>query len=201
MQGFAEGTGTLEDFKSEIGKRFSSGKFLQLKRTIEQFLTFGWSSENAVIDDQTVFVPLVVGPEDGIPSNRQTERLILASSRPVFQEFGDRVLPATIINWRDLRIIEGLAEKRGARFAHLVLNWRKYCVNNPDRQCSLDIFEQHEGYDAPLSEYEHALGFDFFEDMRVAAADIYIERLPPAMRERARRMVEQANRTLPKKHL
>ncbi|MFC9840899.1 hypothetical protein ACFVKB_45165 [Rhodococcus sp. NPDC127530] len=201
MQGFAEGTGTLEEFDSEIRLRFSTKKFMQLNRTIEQFQKFGWKSNGLIIDDQTTFVPLVVGPEDGIPSNKMTERLILESSRSVFEEFGNCVLPATIVSWRDLRILEGLVEKRGVHFAKLLLDWRNYCVSHPEFQCSVELYEQHRGYDGPLPEHEHKLGFDFFEDMRTAATDIYIERLPPDLQANARRMVEQAKRTLPTKHL
>ncbi|MGW5569842.1 hypothetical protein ACWEVD_01465 [Nocardia thailandica] len=201
MQGFAEGTGAFEEFESEIRDRFSSKKFMQLKRTIEQFQEFGWNSGDAIIDSATVFVPLVVGPEDGIPSNSLTERLIMDGSAGMFQDFGDKARPATIINVRDLRILEGLTEKRGLNFAQLILEWRDYCVAHPDYQCSLDLFEQHKGYDGPLSEYDHKLGFDFFEDMRETASEIYIQRLPTDMQSEARRVYGQAKQNLPTRHM
>lgn len=201
MQGFAEGTGTLADFEDEIKSRFSEKKFMQLKRTIEQFRQFGWGAENSTVNENTVFVPLVVGPEDGIPSNNFTERLIMSASKPLVEEFDGRALPPTIITWRDLRVLEGLVEKRGANAAQLLLDWRQYCVNNPEAQCALELYEQAVGYDTPLSEFEHKLGFDFFEKMRSISVDRYIERLPTHAQAGARQLVEQERRNLPTEHL
>jgi hypothetical protein len=78
-----------------------------------------------VITGGTKFLPFVVAPVAGIPSNEFTEMLILEQAKPLIAGFKSKALPATIITWRDLQILEGIAEQaEGGRIIELLIMWR-----------------------------------------------------------------------------
>ena len=57
---------------------FAATKFQQLTSTAQQFRTRGWTATNGTpITPATKFLPFVVAPVAGIPSNEFTEMLIL----------------------------------------------------------------------------------------------------------------------------
>jgi hypothetical protein len=51
--------------------------------------------------------------------------LILEQALPLIAGFNSKVLPPTIITWRDLQILEGIAEQaNGGRIIELLIMWR-----------------------------------------------------------------------------
>ncbi len=201
LQEFAEGTGTLDEFRREIQEKFSGQKFVQLIRTIEQFDSYGWDRDDAVVDRTTLFVPLVIGPEDGIPSNPHTERMILSAALPMVSKFGGRSLAPSIITWRELRVLEGLAEHRGTDVVELLVDWRRHCEGESNDACSLNEFMSIQNLDRPMGEFEHKIGFDFFEILRRHMMEAAISQLPPERQKIARQQMEGELKTLPTEHL
>jgi hypothetical protein len=61
-QGFADEA----DYWTDTEETFVNKKFLQLKSTIELLAEKGW--QECTFDDQTVYVPLVIVPNAGIPA-------------------------------------------------------------------------------------------------------------------------------------
>ncbi|ABH00639.1 hypothetical protein RHA1_ro10450 (plasmid) [Rhodococcus jostii RHA1] len=200
LQCFAEGSGTIEDFHTEVRTKFSEKKFLQLTSTIRQFRDRGWDANGVRVDERTTFVPLVLAPEDGMPCNGFIERLMLTYAQPLVAEFDGSALPPTIITRRDLRILEGLAYHRGENIAVLLREWRAHCNDDPF-PCSLREFLEAKKLDAPMAEFEHKLGFDFYEAMREHTADLTIRQMHPSQRAAAQEMLDAARRRLPTEHL
>jgi hypothetical protein len=100
---FAERSAAGSDLHAEIRNMFAATKFQQLTSTAQQFLTHGWTTANGtLITAATKFLPFVVAPVAGIPSNEFTEMLILEQALPLIAGFNSKVLPPTIITWRDL---------------------------------------------------------------------------------------------------
>ncbi|MDO3635756.1 hypothetical protein [Mycolicibacterium arseniciresistens] len=124
---FADRSAAGSDLHDEIQNMFAATKFGQLTSTARQFRSHGWADTdgNALITDRTKFLPFVVTPNAGIPSNMFTERLIMAKAIPLIAEFNSKVLPPTILTWRDLQILEGIAEQgKGGRVIELLIMWR-----------------------------------------------------------------------------
>jgi hypothetical protein len=123
-QQFAERFASGADLVAEIREMFAAGKFVQLTSTVEQFRSNGWTTDNVVIDGQSKFIPLVVAPNAGMPTNEFTEMLVLQHALPMITAFDSKALPPTIITWRDLRLLEGFAEAGRERIIDLLIKWR-----------------------------------------------------------------------------
>ena len=121
---FAERTAAGADLENEIKENFAAGKFRQLISTIEQFRSNGWTAGSIQIDDQTKFIPFVVAPNAGMPSNEFTELLVMQHAVPMIAGFDSKILPPTIITWRDLQLLEGIAEASPGRIIELLIMWR-----------------------------------------------------------------------------
>lgn len=63
---------------------FAATKFGQLTSTARQLRTHGWAADDgtALVTADTKFLPFVVAPNAGIPSNAFTEMLILQQAIP-----------------------------------------------------------------------------------------------------------------------
>ena len=93
----------------------------------QQFRTRGWTTKDgtALVATTTKFLPFVVAPNAGVPSNEFTEMLILEQAVPLIAGFNSKVMPPTILTWRDLQILEGIAEQgKGGRIIELLIMWR-----------------------------------------------------------------------------
>ena len=60
-QGFAD----VDDYTADVEETFINKKFQQLKSTIELLAKNGW--EGCHFDDETVYIPMVIVPNSGIP--------------------------------------------------------------------------------------------------------------------------------------
>lgn len=170
---FAERSAAGDDLHAEIRDMFAATKFQQLTSTAQQFRTRGWIvAGRTLVTEATKFVPFVVAPVAGVPSNMFTEMLILEQALPLTAGFDSKMLPPTIITWRDLQILEGIAEQaKGGRIIELLIMWR---VSNYMNQAqgtglpmSLSDFIDHQfTLGRPMSTHDRTVGAAFFEELR-----------------------------------
>jgi hypothetical protein len=85
------------------------------------------------------------------------------------------VLPPTIITWRDLQILEGIAEQaKGGRIIELLVMWR---ISNYVKQTQMiglpmslsDFIDHHFTLGRPMSAHDRTVGAVFFEELRQLA--------------------------------
>jgi hypothetical protein len=170
---FAERSAAGSDLHAEIRNMFAATKFQQLTSTAQQFRTRGWSATNGtLITAATKFLPFVVAPVAGIPSNEFTEMLILEQALPLIAGFNSKMLPPTIITWRDLQILEGIAEQaNGGRIIELLIRWR---ISNYKKRTGMsglpmslsDFIAHHSTLGRPMSAHNRTVGAAFFEELR-----------------------------------
>jgi hypothetical protein len=145
-QGFAD----EEDYQADIEETFVNKKFVQLKSTIEQLAEKGW--QGRTFDDQTVYVPLVIVPNAGIPATVLSDVDFKLRSHSVLGQLGKIVTSPGILIYRELQVFEGLCEHRAPKaFVEMLAQWRAQCTNSmPVRpQTFLDIA----GADRPMGKY------------------------------------------------
>lgn len=146
----AQGFATQEDYHADIEETFVNKKFLQLKSTIELLSEKGW--QGCTFDDQTVYVPLVIVPNAGIPATVLSDVDFKLRSHAVLGQLGKSITSPGILIYRELQVFEGLCEHRfPKKFVEILAQWRGLCTNSmPMRpQTFLDII----GIDRPMGKY------------------------------------------------
>ncbi|MBF6101714.1 hypothetical protein IU510_27215 [Nocardia cyriacigeorgica] len=191
-QPFAEGSGTFEALQEEIRTRYTETKFGQLLSTVELFLTRGWNKAMAKVTHRTRFVPLVVVPDAGLPGELTVENLVFTHAFSSVRKFNDnpnvyRVSVPAIVTWRDLLMLDGLAE-HGIDIFVLLKRWRNIGPSGtsmgreplpvPLREY---VDEKYPGT-AVLSQAEHRRGFEFFEYLREHISQRAVSATPPHQR-------------------
>ncbi|WP_136245297.1 hypothetical protein [Mycobacterium intracellulare] len=139
-QGFAD----PEDYQADLEDTFVNKKFKQLQSTKDLLVANGW--EGRTFDDQTVFVPLVVVPNAGIPAIVSADIDIKLR----LGQLGANVTSPGILVYHELQVFEGVSEHRmPSRFVDLIAQWRTVCTGpTPMRpQTFLDL----KRLDRPLS--------------------------------------------------
>jgi hypothetical protein len=146
----AQGFATQEEYRADIEETFVNKKFLQLKSTIELLSEKGW--QGCTFDDQTVFVPLVIVPNAGIPATVLSDVDFKLRSHALLGQLGKIVTCPGILIHRELQVFEGLCERRfPKKFVEILAQWRGFCTNSmPVRpQTFLDMI----GVDRPMGKY------------------------------------------------
>ena len=141
-QGFAD----PEDYKADLEETFVTKKFEQLKSTMELLKKHGW--EGCMFDDNTVYVPLVVVPNAGIPATVSADIDVKLRAG----DLGPNVRSPGILVYHELQVFEGVCEHRKPMaFANLLEEWRSVCTaSQPMRpQTYLDLRQ----YDRPMGKY------------------------------------------------
>lgn len=156
---FAERTAGGADLIGEIRDMFAASKFKQLTSTIRQFRAKGWSGQAIQIDAQTKFIPLVVAPNAGMPSNEFTELLVMQHAVPMIAEFDSNALPPAIITWRDLQLLEGISEAGAGRVIELLIMWRISNYRNVTQRVGLpsslsDFVDDNFSFGLPVAEHD-----------------------------------------------
>ena len=139
-QGFAD----PGDYQADLEDTFVNKKFKQLQSTKDMLVTNGW--EGRRFDDHTVFVPLVVVPNAGIPAIVSADIDIKLR----LGQLGPNVRSPGILVYHELQVFEGVSEHRmPTRFVDLIAQWRTVCTGpTPMRpQTFLDL----QRLDRPLS--------------------------------------------------
>jgi hypothetical protein len=117
-QGFADEA----DYWTDTEETFVNKKFLQLKSTIELLAEKGW--QECTFDDQTVYVPLVIVPNAGIPATVMSDVDFKLRSHSVLGQFGKIVTAPGILIYRELQVFEGLCEHRAPKaFVEMLAKW------------------------------------------------------------------------------
>lgn len=145
-QGFAD----ADDYTADVEETFINKKFHQLKSTIELLAENGW--EGCRFDDQTVYIPMVIVPNSGIPPAVMADVDIKLRAHSVLGQLGKMVTSPGILIYRDLQVFEGVCEHRVPKsFVELLAQWRVLCTQtmpvNP--QHFLDLC----GVDRPMGTY------------------------------------------------
>jgi len=148
--GIAQGLSTWEDYSADIEKIFTGKKFGQLVNTIDQLRARGkWG--NHVIDADIDFIPLVVVPDAGLPSDPLVQADLMHRSRPIFQHLQPHVFPPGVVQLSDLQLLEGLADHYRASRGHIleiIGGWR-YSAGKMG--VPLQMFALGNGFQLPLS--------------------------------------------------
>lgn len=145
-QGFAD----VEEYRADVEDTFISKKFNQLKSTIELLAQNGW--EGCTFNEQTIYVPIVVVPNAGIPATVFADIDIKMRSHQVLGQLGKKVTSPGILIYHELQVFEGLCEHRFPKaFVDVVARWRLQCTASmPIRpQTFLDLG----GMDRPMGKY------------------------------------------------
>jgi hypothetical protein len=142
-QGFAD----ADEYQEDVEDTFVNKKFRQLKSTIEHLGKHGW--EGCTFDADTIYVPLVVVPNAGIPATVFADIDMKMRGHSVLGQLGKNVTSPGILIWHELQVFEGLCEHRFPRaFVDVLAQWRTQCTAGmPMRpQTFLDLG----GMDRPL---------------------------------------------------
>jgi hypothetical protein len=140
----AQGLADPEDYAADLEETFVNKKFEQLQSTKDLLIDNGW--EGRTFDQNTVFVPLVVVPNAGIPASVSAD----VDIKLRLGQLGPNVRSPGILVYHELQVFEGVAEHRmPTRFVDLIAQWRTMCTNSmPVRP---QTFLELRGLDRPMS--------------------------------------------------
>lgn len=154
----AQGLATWDEYSAEIEEIFTEGKFEQLLSTIDHVKKHGgWGNEK--VDTKTMFAPLVVVPDAGIPSALLTQFDIVNRGRKAFGHLQPQVYAPGVIQVSDVQLLEGLADW-GQKLAQLgnkpdmldlIATWRRSATAIGEG--SLQMFLARRGWPLPLSDH------------------------------------------------
>ncbi|HKP44689.1 hypothetical protein [Mycobacterium sp.] len=118
-QGFAD----PEDYQADLEDTFVNKKFKQLQSTKDLLVANGW--EGRTFDEHTVFVPLVVVPNAGVPAIVSADIDIKLR----LGQLGANVRSPGILVYHELQVFEGVSEHRmPTGFVDLIAQWRTVCT-------------------------------------------------------------------------
>ncbi|MBY4039154.1 hypothetical protein HQO38_18840 [Rhodococcus fascians] len=202
---FAEGQATIESLEQEIEKRFTTTKFRQLLSTVELFMNRGWNKLRTAVTSRTRYLPIVVVPDAGVPSEITMENAVFTRAFELVRKYNENLnyfkvhVPA-ILTWRDLLMLDGLAERGVDIFAELK-RWRNIHPLGVDGRESLPVplrdFLESRQLSPPLSQAEHRRGWDLFEHLRNHVEQRAIEAAPPPIRDHLRRQSAERRSQMP----
>lgn len=118
----AQGLGDGEEYSADADKVLTKRKFEQLASAMRLVRRLGWSGES---QPKAIFIPLVVVPNSGAPSSMLSELDYGMRAAPVFAEFQGSVARPTVLQLRDLQLLEGLGEYPPMEAITLLYQWRK----------------------------------------------------------------------------
>jgi hypothetical protein len=154
----AQGLASWDEYSAEIEEIFTEGKFEQLLSTIDLVRKHGgW--ENETVDTKTMYAPLVVVPDAGIPSALLTQVDIVDRGRKAFGHLQPQVYAPGVIQLSDVQLLEGLADwghklaKLGNKpdMLDLIATWRRSATVIGEG--SLQLFLERRGWPRPLSDH------------------------------------------------
>lgn len=204
-QPFAEGEATIELLEKEIEQRFTTTKFQQLLSTVELFSSRGWNRLRTAVTSRTRFVPIVVVPDAGIPSDLAMENAVYTRAFGLVRKYNDnpnfdKVHVPAILTWRDLLRLDGLAERGVDVFVELK-RWRNIhpLGLNGREQLPVPLTEfvdrRHPG--SAMSQAEQRRGWDLFEHLRSHVEQRAVDAAPPPMRDFLAAQFAEQRRKLP----
>lgn len=142
----AQGFAVPEDYQADIEETFVNKKFKQLKSTMELLKKRGW--EGCTFGGNTVYVPLVVVPNAGIPATVSADIDVKLRAG----NLGPNVRSPGVLVYHELQVFEGVCERhKPMAFANMLAEWRSMCTaSQPIRpQTYLELRQ----YDRPMGKY------------------------------------------------
>ncbi|BBY07102.1 hypothetical protein [Mycobacterium noviomagense] len=119
----AQGFSDPEDYQADLEDTFVNKKFEQLRSTVKLLVEHGW--EGCTFDEETVYVPLVVVPNAGIPATVSADVDIKLRAG----QLGANVRSPGILIYHELQVFEGVCEHRMPKaFVDLLEQWRRVCT-------------------------------------------------------------------------
>jgi len=139
-QGFAD----PEEYEADLQDTFVNKKFKQLQSTKALLIDTGW--EGRTFDENTMFVPMVVVPNAGIPASVSAD----VDIKLRLGQLGPNVRSPGILVYHELQVFEGVSEHRmPTRLVELLAQWRTVCTTSmPVRP---QTFLKLCGLDRPMS--------------------------------------------------
>lgn len=146
----AQGFATAGEYQADVEDTFVSKKFEQIKSTITLLSDRGW--EGCTFDAETIYIPLVVVPNAGVPATVFADIDTKLRSHSVLGKLGENVTSPGILIYLETQIFEGLCEHRFPQaFVEVLTQWRLQCTAGmPIRP---QTFLELGGMDRPLGSY------------------------------------------------
>ncbi|MDI9979817.1 hypothetical protein [Rhodococcus sp. IEGM 1307] len=138
----SEGQGDPNLLDGDIERNLLEHKFTQLASTIKLLADNGWPGDGSRITADTIFVPLVVTPDAGLPYSEFVDFQISERAHAILSPAARYVAPPALITVTDLMILEGLADHMGGDPVKILADWRALAGRGiPIRlQNMLDLF-------------------------------------------------------------
>ncbi len=146
----AQGFATAEEYQADVEDTFVNKKFEQLKSTINLLADEGWAG--CTFDAETIYVPLVVVPNAGVPATVFADIDTKLRAHSVLGQLGKNVTSPGILIYFEMQVFEGLCEHRFPQaFVDVLAQWRLQCTARiPIRP---QTFLELGGMDRPLGGY------------------------------------------------
>lgn len=142
----AQGLSNPDEYQVELEQTFINKKFEQLKSTRQLLVENGW--EGITFGDKTVYVPIVVVPNAGIPASVFADIDIKLRTG----QLAPNMLAAGVLTHHELEVLEGITQHRGPHmFVDLLAKWRIQCTSPMPMR--LQTFLDMSGFDRPASSY------------------------------------------------
>lgn len=145
----AQGLAPFDVYRSDIEDTFTNHKFEQLVSTMDRLVEEGGFGGESV-DSNTIFIPLIVVPDAGIPDNPLIQADLTERSRLKLQHLQPRVYPPGVIQLSDLQLIEGISELARGDVVEFLGAWRTAAFKEGDGVQTLLL---KNGLPLPMSRY------------------------------------------------
>ncbi|MGW0048139.1 hypothetical protein [Nocardia cyriacigeorgica] len=133
-QPFAERTGSVEEFRKDIGVNLvgdvpeaegKNTKFQQLASTIAGLRRTGGIEGKFEIDPSAVFVPLVAVPDVGLPYTEFVDYEVISRARSIPELVTENVAPPALIRASEIHLLTGLVEQCRVNPFEILRQWRE----------------------------------------------------------------------------
>jgi hypothetical protein len=137
-QPFAERTGTVEEFRNDLGHNLigdipDSGKtkFEQLASTVGLLRDQHGLPGRFSVTEQTLFTPLVAVPDSGLTYTELVDFEVVTRAKQVPGLHSQNVLPPAVVTLSELHLLHGVAEFYKKSPAEVLALWRLFVVSQP----------------------------------------------------------------------
>jgi hypothetical protein len=137
-QPLAERTGTVEEFRNDLGHNLigdiaDSGKtkFEQLASTIGLLRDQHGLTGRFMVTEQTLFTALVAVPDSGLTYTELVDFEVVTRARQVPGLDSQNVLPPAVVTLSELHLLHGVAEFYNNSPAEVLALWRLFVASQP----------------------------------------------------------------------
>lgn len=142
----AQGLANPEEYQADLEETFINRKFQQLASTRQLLIDNGWNG--CTFSDKTVYVPIVVVPNMGIPASVFADIDIKLRTG----QLAPNMLSPGVLTHHELQVLEGICQHRvPLMFVQLLAKWRQLCTTPMPMR--LQTFLDMNRLDRPASNY------------------------------------------------